>query len=510
MEKDKKYFIEDLLKSAKGLIEEIDVKNLKAGDSVTEEIADEVRKKEIESLGREYESIVHGYFDIRVSDDDMVAAADFYPPTYGGIPVEKREVREKLESLDIVYGIDWEKIDRAIEKCNKELTPVTDVLVARGDRPIEQVPEHLVIEEQLIQKPAGTAKRKGPVDYHDLISYTLVKKGETLAHIVPFQKGKEGRTIRGKLIAFKKVPVRQIKNGANTELDGERVVAACDGRLEYNPDLIFVREVFEVFENVDYKTGNITFPGDVVIHGHISDGFKVEAGASIVCHETLDASEVACRGDLIVHRGIIGRNKGTVKVGGSITTKFVENCYVEADDKIFVEAGILHSKIYTHKTLEMGKTSLIVGGKITAQNGVIAFNVGTKMGIKTEICCGFDYSVQQKIEWINEKTIALAMKLDQVEQGILKKAGDLQKLISMKEKIAATIHKLNEALRTLMIQQSKSEGATVIVNGTVYPGVYIEICSGSYVVSREIASVRFRLDRESGKIIAEPYVKDIF
>jgi len=512
MEKEKDFFIEDLLKSTEGLIEEIDSENLKSGISehTSEKISEEVREKEIESLGKEYELIVHGYADIRISDDDMVVMADFYPPTHGGVPVKKKEIRDHLESLGVVYGIDWEAIDRAIEQCNNELEPVTDVVIARGDRPIDQVPEHLVIEEHLLEKPAGPEGQEKPVDYRELTTYTLIKKGETLAHIVPFQKGKEGRTVKGKLLPFRKVPVSQIKPGVNTEVAGDRVIASCDGRFERSVDLILVREVFEIFGNVDYKTGNISFPGDVIIHGHVSDGFKVESGASIVCHETLDASEVVCRGDLIVNRGIIGRNKGSVKVGGSIKAKYIENCYVEADGKIFVDAGILHSMILTHKTLEMGRKSIIVGGKITAQNGVIAFNVGNRMGIKTEISCGVDYSVQQKIGWINEKTVALAKKLNQIERGIRKKAGDIKKLYTMKEKIAATIHKLNEALKTLMKQQSKSEAATVIVKGTVYPGVYIEICSSSYVVSREIASVRFRLDRESEKIVAEPYAKDLF
>ncbi len=512
MDKNREYFIEDLLKSTEGLIEEINVENLKAGiqDDASEKMINEVREKEIDSLGKEHEPIVHGYVAIRISDDDMVAAADFYPPTHGGITVEKREAKKKLESLGVIYGIDWEKINRAVEHCNNELAPVTDVIIARGDRPVDQVPEHLVIEEQLLQKPQGFEERKEAVDYRELTSYILVKKGETLAHMVPFQKGREGRTITGKLIPFRKVPVRRIKPGTNMEIVGERAVAACDGRFERSADLIFVREVFEILGNVDYKTGNISFPGDVIIHGQVSDGFSVESGATIVCHEALDASEVVCKGDLIVHRGIIGRNKGRVKTGGAISTKYIENCYIEADDKIFVETGILNSMVHTHKTLEMGKKSIIVGGKITAQNGVIACNVGNKMGFKTEICCGIDYSVQQKIEWINEKTIALAMKIDQVEKGIRKKAGDIGKLNSMKEKLTATIHKLSEVLRVLMTQHSKNEAATVIINSTVYPGVYIEICSSSYVVSREIASVRFRYDRESEKIVAEPYAKDMF
>lgn len=506
------YFFEDLLKSSEGLIEEIRVENLNVDvqDEESDSIVEEVRHKEIESLGRDIGHIVHGYVDVRVSDDDMAVAADFYPPTYGGIPIEKREVQEKLETLGVVYGVEWEKVDRAIERCNSELVPITDVIIARGDRPVEQVPEHLVLEKHLLERPPVLEEPEKSVDYRERTSYVLVKKDETLAHLVPFQKGKEGRTVKGELIPFKKATVRQIKPGTNTEIIGGRVVAACDGRFEHTGDFIFVREVFEIFGDVDYKTGNISFPGDVIIHGHVNDGFRVESGANLVCHETLDASEIECAGDLIVKRGIIGRNKGSVKVGGAVTAKYIENCYIEADGKIYIDTGILHSRIHTHSTLEMGNKSIIVGGRITAQNGVVAFNIGNRMGIKTEIRCGIDYVAQQKIEWINEKIIALAMKLDQVRQAIQKNIGDSTKLLSLKEKLASALRRLNETLRILMTKQGKREEATVIVKGTVHPGVYIEICNSSYVVSREIDSVRFRLDRESEKIVAEPYVKDMF
>lgn len=42
-----------------------------------------------------------------------------------------------------------------------------------------------------------------------------------------------------------------------------------------------------------------------------------------------------------------------MKVGGVISTKYIENCYVEAKDSIYVETGILHSMIYTQNMLEM-------------------------------------------------------------------------------------------------------------------------------------------------------------
>lgn len=79
-----------------------------------------------------------------------------------------------------------------------------------------------------------------------------------------------------------------------------------------------MNEVLEIDDDVDYKTGHINFPGDVIIRGEVKDGFKVHSRGSIFCAKTLDASEVISGKDLIVQQGIIGRNKGIIQVEGKL------------------------------------------------------------------------------------------------------------------------------------------------------------------------------------------------
>jgi len=127
------------------------------------------------------------------------------------------------------------------------------------------------------------------------------------------------------------------------------------------------------------------------------------------------------------------------------------------------------------------------------------------MGVKTEISCGIDYSVQQKIEWIKDKTVALALKLREIEKALRRQTTEFNKLLALRDKIKSTIHKLNEATKSLIFQLDKSESAEIIAKGVVYPGVYIEICHVSYIVPHEMENVRFWLDKEKGKIGVETY-----
>ena len=204
-----------------------------------------------------------------------------------------------------------------------------------------------------------------------------------------------------------------------------------------------------------------------------------------------------------MHKGIIGRKKGKVVAGGVISTKFIENCYVEAKKSIYVESGILHSVVNTLDKLEMGEKSVVVGGKVYAQNGVVASQIGNRMGIKTEIYCGIDYSVNQKLMWIKDKLHVIATKLTLVERAIKRGVGEGDQLLTLRDNLKSGIHKLNEAAKSLIFHLDKNEEAAVMVKNTIYPGVYIEICHISYVVPRELMWVKFTLDKEKAKITVD-------
>jgi uncharacterized protein (DUF342 family) len=217
----------------------------------------------------------------------------------------------------------------------------------------------------------------------------------------------------------------------------------------------------------------------------------------------MDASTVECEKDLVAALGIIGRKEGTVKVGGSIKAKFIENCCVEAGNLISLSAGILNSSVYTADKLVLGRKGIIVGGTVYSQNGVVATQIGTKMGPKTEIYCGTDYVVANRLEWIRDNNMKLALKLNQIDLQLKKGGPENPQLEEVRQKLKESMHKLNEMASSLVFKLDKNDNAEVLVRGKVYPGVYIEICHTSYVVDREMSSVRFKLSKEKGKIVAE-------
>jgi len=506
MKKEQDYIIEDLIKSTGEILHDIESSDfeVKGSTEAKKRIENEIQRKEFEALAFEEQASVDGVVEISISRDDMQVVMDFYPPGGAGSDITEEDVRDKLASYGIVHGIEWETVREAIGRCNDEQVQKNDIVIARGTKPVDEIPRQYVIEERLQTKKPILRDEDERIDFKKLTSYTLVSKGDILAKVVPKKEGVLGKTVKGELVPYRKAPVVPKKPGKNTAIEGERVVATADGRFELWKNHFWVHEVFEVYGDVDYHTGNITFPGDIIIHGRVNDGFTVDAEGSISCKGTLDASDVTCKRDLLVSRGIIGRKKGTIHVGGEIRAKYIENSYVEAGGPIYIETGILHSIVSTRDCLEMTKRSIIAGGKIYSQNGVQAGQIGTKMGIKTEIHCGIDHNVQQNLEWIRDKSVALATKLSQIEDRIKAEPEKETVLDETKRKIKEYIHKLNRTAKALVVQLDKNRKAEVVVRGTVFPGVYIEICRRPYIVSHEIQGVRFFLDRERGAVDVEP------
>jgi len=151
-----------------------------------------------------------------------------------------------------------------------------------------------------------------------------------------------------------------------------------------------------------------------------------------------------------------------------------------------------------------GPKGMLVGGKIYAQNGIQAGQVGSPTSPRTELICGINAFVQQKLLWIRDKNLALATRLKQVQGRMGAEPASRARLADVHERLRAAIHKLNEATQELMKELDKNDQAVVQVQGTVYPGSYIEICHVPYVVTETLAGVRFRLDKRKGKIVMDP------
>ena len=446
-----------------------------------------------------------GKIVLRFSDDNLEAWGDFYPHEGNGVPIDNDYLRDLLYRTNIVHGVQHDEIHKAFEACSLHGEIVTNVLVAKGDPPVSEVPEYLHFNP-LLNKAKLPLDEDAVVDHRERSSFIIVRKGQTLAKHRPMKPGINGTNVFGGAIDFKLSKPVEVFEGENTHMEGDLLVASINGQLIQSKGVLSVKETLHVKGSVGYGTGNIIFPGDVQIDGIVSDGFKVFTGGTLTIKQTFDVSEAVTKNDLIVAGGIIGRGQAKLKVGGSIKTRFIENCRVACRNDIKVELEILNSNVYTMGTLEMGDKGRIVGGEIYALKGIKAGGIGKSTGKAARIHCGVDFTLEQEKERQNNILRILSGKSKQLTDLL----DDPSLNDERKKKINDNLLKLEEeqkktqaVISELLMKMNAFEKATVEVTGEITPGSLVEICQTALFVTTPLKKVRVRLDPSSSKLIID-------
>jgi uncharacterized protein (DUF342 family) len=443
---------------------------------------------------------------ITFSDKDLEARADFNPPIGTGAPITPDYVNALLEKLNIVYGVRWDTIQDAVLECNTGRRPLKDVLIAKGDEPVNEVAEYFEINPHLFRSPLP-AEDAARIDYRSYSPFTIVKQDQVLALIRPRKTGRQGKNVHGIALPYEVIRPEGVAGGQNTRTEGKYILSGINGQLIQTQNILDVRDSLVIKGPVGYATGNIIFPGDVVIEGPVSDGFKIYSGGSVTIKQTFDVTDVITKTDLTVAGGIIGRGRALVKVGGVLRTKFIENCRVACRKTIAVDSGIINSSVYTMERLEMGDKGCILGGEIYAIHGIRTGSIGKKSGKATHIHCGVDFTIQQDKEKNNNRLRILAAKLGRLRE--LLAAPDLTpekraKMEDLLHRLEGERKKIGAHISDLLGGLNADENAAVEVSGEIAPGTLIEICQIALFVSEPLRRVRVKLDKAGGKLVSEP------
>jgi len=446
-----------------------------------------------------------GRIELTFLDNNLEVRGDFYPPSANGTPISGEYIKSLLEMSGIVYGIQNDEINNAFNACVNNQEIVRDVLIAKGDPPVDEVPEYLQLNPYLGVKNE-TQEEGGSIDYKERSAFIIVKKGQALAKQKHPTQGKDGINVRGEAIGHKTVKKEILTGGENTAMEGRFLVSCINGQFVKAGGVLNVRDYLVIKGPVGYATGNIVFPGDVKIEGPVSDGFKIYSGGSVTIKQTFDVTDSVTKKDLNVAGGIIGRGRAVVKVGGSLKTKFIDNCHVAARKNIIVDSEIISSRVFTLETLEMGEKGKIIGGEIHALKGVRVGTIGKEAGRAARIHCGIDFILEQEKEKYNSALKAMAIKTHRLQELMEDPSTDEAKKAKIKtflDKLTEEQLKAQNKISELLGNTNTYEDATVEVKDEIEPDVLIEICHAALFVTEPLKKVKIRLDKETRKLIIE-------
>jgi hypothetical protein len=426
---------------------------------------------------------------ITLRDDEMEAQGTLYPALGEGQSLSMEYIEESLRDAGIVAGILHDEMEKLLEDADPSGKPASRVL-ARGTPADDADPAYLKLSQKLFDLRLYGKEKGGRVDFREARPFAIVQKGEALGRFLPPSPGTPGITVTGRVIEpgiKKRIP---FEPGENTFRDGDYIRAAISGRFVLQRLRFSVSEVLEL-DGVDFRSGNIRYPGDVVLRGEICDGFSLSCGGDLYSAVPLDATEVMVKGDLIVEGGIIGREPGTLKVGGAVRARFIENLELECRGSVRLEGVILQSRISTLGFVHCGEKGRIFNSTLQAVEGIETWQLGHPAGRKTLVRCGSDF-----------RKLKLYAELKSREEDILRQLGkknpetDATALLYLRREL----EELRDSAAAVLRDVHPRPDARITVRDTIYPGVTIEICQVLYRVESPIPRGSFYLDRDSGQV----------
>lgn len=442
-----------------------------------------------------------GYAEISISDDEMHVLATLIPPRGEGSPITVEYMEAILESHGVTEGIRWEELRERVLEANGERRVLHGIVIAEGEPPIDEVPAHLRIRDELLNRLGLNAPEPPSV-----APIVVVHRKDLLGRVVAKRKGRPGVTVTGEPVEPSKREVAHISPGKNTRIADGELIATRSGRLRFDTETIRVEEELEITGSVDYSTGNIEFPGDVTLKGEIKDGFHVWAAGSVNGAGTIDVSQVYCKKTFVTPGGIIGRRQQILRAGGQVSARFVEHCQIESKASIFIREYAYQSQLLALDRIVFGDEGKLIGGRAFSAHGVVAGELGNEVGVSTEVHVGINFVGSRRLESARDAYLKVKDELHRLEH--LRESGETPALVSKMVHLTDLRQKYATRMENLLEQVDRNEEAEIFVKNTVFPGVVIRICRAEFYVVEALSSVRFYLEREQGRIAHEPLGED--
>ncbi|ADL51432.1 flagellar assembly protein A [Clostridium cellulovorans] len=296
-----------LLINGKEVTSRVDIKE---GDSI-ETILHEISSKRIVNIATSQDKM-EAYIDIKYEPQKVYTLIDSLPSE--NITLKSRvkqeifppkftveEIKNYLGEKNIKYGIIEENLTEKVlaEGC-------VNLKIAVGTEVVNDEDDKIIINFKTNKEIMEEKKDKGQkIDYKSIGYIEPVKKGQVIAELVKGKEGHDGQNILGIVKKKKKGKPLTITAGENCQVVDEKVIAECDGKPYIKKNIFNVFNCHEVSGDVDMKSGNINFIGDVIVKGDVKDGMTVTSGHGVEVHNSVLDAKIISDGDIIVKNNVI-------------------------------------------------------------------------------------------------------------------------------------------------------------------------------------------------------------
>lgn len=460
-----------------------------------------------------------GTVKVKISPDKMRAEIAIEPPMGVNEWPTLEDAMKVLSYEGVSYGIDEEAVSKVISYKSKDFTKVAEGLQPENGVDAElnflfPIPGTYNVNQEIALKE----DKNGNVDFHELNNLKNVVVGEILLEKTPPTPGTPGKNVLG--LPVKQAPGRDKKIGVGKNVlltqDGLKVVSKIDGEPSFFQNVINVYPTHTINGDINFKTGNVSFLGTVVVKGNVTSGFKISAEGDVIIQGVVEAAEIVAKGNITINGGVSGMGKCLLQCGGDFTAKYVDNVVLKCGGNIMVRESIMYSQIVCEGSIDatLGK-GLIVGGDIKVGEVIHAKTIGSRLGTVTCLELGVKQKFSQELDEINDKIKENEKTLEKIGAILvaLEKLPDLnveqkntwnnlrKTTMSLKDDVAKSRER-RDAVLVEMASLART-GAQVRVKQTMFSAVKITIAKSILTVADELEGVTAYFDGKN--IQYKPY-----
>lgn len=254
--------------------------------------------------------------------------------------------------------------------------------------------------------------------------------------------------------------------------------------------------IMSIEKDCDVVSGAIDFPGDVHIGGSVRENTQLKAGGRIIVAGAIEAATVEAGGELRVHGGIVGKDRGRCSTASNLSCRFASGAYLAAGGDVHVEASILQCHLSCGGALKV-QAGTISGGEVSANGGIVCKLLGSATGIPTFVEAGVDRrflsvfkSTLQQAE-LDRKRIhtirtTVAPLLQQQKNLTAKQKERATELLYEADELSHTHSRKLDELRELWLSSIAAASSQIIVTEVLHAGTTIRFAGLETVIHTDI------------------------
>ncbi len=460
-----------------------------------------------------------GAFEITSSEDRMSLCLSVDPPLANGKALDVKAILDWLQNRSITEGIDSEAIREAVG-ATADGQEVSEAVIVRGQPPKAGQDESCVFlgrrgPDQPLRKICRT-DQASPLD----MPWTCLA-GDQILLRVPATPGIAGYDAHGNELPPPEPAMLHIEAGQNVRAEGNGYFAEIDGVIVNSKGYkIQVRPLMVIGHDITGHCSPVDFHGELHIRGALRDGTDVKAHRDMTIDGAVEGATIESRkGDVIIHRGLVGRGHGVVRAHGNVVVQFAENVTISAGSGITIHGGAINCRLVAGSTIMLdGSMGRIIGGTALAGERIDVGQLGSPGEVPTELCVGLSPEAMIAVAEIDEEIAAITRRRNdatELADRIRRAVGQPEKLPAAELKLYMQLCKTELICRQELRQLGSRREAVlekgvqdqtgrIDVRGKVFPGVTVRIGNAVHHNRKPVSHCVFEYARKEHKVIVKP------